>query len=218
MKLSSLPHQDRPREKLLAAGTGCLTDMELMAVMLGTGSRKNGVLTLAGKILSLCDKKGGRLSVQDLKKVSGMGTAKTAALLAGLEFARRRIRPEGTRIKKPQDIYALAAHLADRRQEHFLCFSLNGAHEVINMRVIAIGLVDRAQVHPREVFADAIVDRASFIAVAHNHPAGGLKPSSADLAVTEQLKKAGDLLGIRLLDHVIFNSKGFFSLMEKGMM
>ena len=110
----------------------------------------------------------------------------------------------------------LIRHYADRKQEHFLCVSLNGAQEVITTRVVSVGLADRAQVHPREVFADPITDRASAIIVAHNHPSGSLEPSKEDQEITRQLKAAGETLGIRLLDHIIFNNKGCYSFLEQG--
>ena len=106
-------------------------------------------------------------------------------------------------------------HYADRRQEHFICVSVNGANEVIATRVVSVGLVNKTQVHPREVFADPITDRASSIIVAHNHPVGDLTPSKVDIEITKQLKSAGEILGIRVLDHIIFNEKGYCSLLEK---
>ena len=120
-----------------------------------------------------------------------MGPAKATLILAALEFARRRIRPEGLKISFPPDILPLIRHFADRKQEHFLCVSLNGANEVIQTRVVSVGLVNKTQVHPREVFADPITDRASAVIVAHNHPAGGTSPSQEDREVTQQLKSAG---------------------------
>ena len=107
-------------------------------------------------------------------------------------------------------------HYADRKQEHFLCATINGANEILNIRVVSIGLIDRSPVHPREVFADAVTDRASGIIVAHNHPAGKLEPSPGDTEVTHQLKAAGEYVGISLLDHIIFNRTGYFSFLEDG--
>jgi proteasome lid subunit RPN8/RPN11 len=104
----------------------------------------------------------------------------------------------------------------DRKQEHFLAVTINGANEVLNVRVISIGLIDRSPVHPREVFADAVAERASGIIVAHNHPAGGLEPSPADIEATKQLKGAGQIVGIELFDHIIFNRVGYFSFLESG--
>jgi DNA repair protein RadC len=142
--------------------------------------------------------------------------AKAAAVVAALEFSRRRIRPEGVKISFPADVIPLISHYADRKQEHFLCISLNGANEVINSRVVSVGLVNKTQVHPREVFADPITDRASSIIVAHNHPSGELIPSKEDIQVTKQLQSSGEILGIRLADHIIFNKKGYYSFLEHG--
>ena len=140
----------------------------------------------------------------------------TDASTAAIEFARRRIKPEGAKIVTPADILLHVRHYADRKQEHFLCASINGANEILNIRVVSIGLIDRTHVHPREVFADALSDRASAIIVAHNHPSGGLEPSVADNKVTEQLKAAGQIIGITLLDHVIFDRTGYYSFLEAG--
>ncbi|MEI9479519.1 MAG: JAB domain-containing protein [Deltaproteobacteria bacterium] len=107
-------------------------------------------------------------------------------------------------------------HYADRKQEHFLCASINGANEILNIRVVSIGLIDRTPVHPRKVFADALSDRASAIIVAHNHPTGSLEPSATDVEVTGQIKSAGSVVGIALLDHIIFNRSEYFSFLESG--
>ena len=135
---------------------------------------------------------------------------------AAIEFARRRIKPEGVKIETPADVLPLIRHYADRKQEHFLCASINGANEILNIRVVSIGLIDRSPVHPREVFADALSDRASAIIVAHNHPSGGVEPSSSDINITVQLKAAGAIIGIELLDHIIFNRTKYFSFLEDG--
>ena len=106
----------------------------------------------------------------------------------------------------------------DRKQEHFLCISINGANEVMNVRVVTIGLVNKSNVHPREVFADVIADRASAVIIAHNHPSGELAPSKEDIQVTKRIKEAALLLGINFLDHIIFNSKGYYSFVENDEM
>ncbi len=124
--------------------------------------------------------------------------------------------PSATRITVPSDILPVVRHYADRKQEHFLCLSLNGAHEVQSVRVVSIGLVNRTIVHPREVFADPLTDRAAAVVVAHNHPSGRVDPSMEDRDVTRRLKQAGDTLGIRLLDHLVFSTKGYYSFLEHG--
>lgn len=215
-RIQDLPMGDRPREKLQRKGAQALSDVELLAVLLGSGNRHTDVMALSARLLKLLDRTGATPALDDLVAVPGVGRAKASLIVAGLEFARRRIRPHGLKITYPPDAYPLIRHLADRVQEHFLCISLNGANEVIAVRTVSVGLVNRALVHPREVFADPITDRASAVIVAHNHPSGNLSPSQDDLAITRQLKEAGLTLGIRLLDHIIFNHERHYSLLENG--
>lgn len=214
--ISTIPAHDRPREKLLRKGAAALSDRELLAVLLGKGTPGMDVMTLAGKLARVIDEKGLGVRAEDLTGFGGVGAAKATLILAAIEFARRRIKPEGAKIETPADLLPHVRHYADRRQEHFLCASINGANEILNIRVVSIGLVDRTPVHPREVFAEALSDRASAIIVAHNHPSGGLEPSTSDVEVTRQLKAAGAVMGISLLDHIIFNQRGYFSFLEAG--
>lgn len=214
--INDIPTHDRPREKLLRKGAAALSDQELLAVLLGKGTPGMDVMTLAGKLARVVDEKGLGLRVEDLTSFEGVGDAKATLILAAIEFARRRIKPEGAKIETPADLLPYVRHYADRRQEHFLCASINGANEILNVRVVSIGLVDRTPVHPREVFADAVADRASAIIVAHNHTSGGLEPSPHDIEVTTQLKAAGSVVGIALLDHIIFNRSDYYSFLEAG--
>lgn len=215
-KIHDIPESDRPREKLLRKGAAALSDQELIAVLLGKGTPGMDVMTLAGKLARVVDQKGLSVQAEDLCEFNGVGDAKAAALLAAIEFARRRIKPEGAKIQTPADLLPHVQHYADRKQEHFLCASINGANEILNIRVVSIGLIDRTPVHPREVFADALADRASAVIVAHNHPSGPLTPSSADIEATKQIKQAGQIVGIELLDHIIFNRQGYYSFLEEG--
>lgn len=214
--IQTLGKDDRPREKLRQKGPQCLSDRELLAILLGSGNRKCDVLSLAQRLLKILDQKGDFSTLDDLMGIPGIGMAKACVVVAAVEFARRRIRPHGMKIVNAPDVFPLIRHMADRRQEQFLCISLNGAHEVIHIRTVSVGLVNRALVHPREVFADPITDRASAVIVAHNHPSGNLSPSADDLTITHQLKAAGETLGITLLDHIIFDQARYFSLAEKG--
>ena len=215
-KISDIPKSDRPREKLQQKGAEALSDLELMAILLGSGIKGHDVMTVAERILKVLDAHSEKLNIDELKKIEGVGPAKATLIAAALEFVRRRIRPEGLKISFPADVLPLIANYADRKQEHFICISINGANEVITSRVVSVGLVNKTQVHPREVFADPITDRAAAIIVAHNHPSGSLLPSKEDIEVTKQLKTAGETLGIRLMDHVIFNHKEYYSFLEKG--
>lgn len=215
-RITDLPKHDRPREKLQAKGPGALSDTELVAILLGSGTKGHDVMAVAGRIVKLVDAHHGRPDFTDLERLDGVGPAKASLVAAALEFARRRIQPEGIKIRNPIDALPLIRHYGDRKQEHFLCISLNGASEVISTRVVSIGLVDKTHVHPREVFADPITDRASAVILAHNHPSGGLEPSEEDLEITRQLRDAGETLGIMVLDHIIFNHKGHNSLLESS--
>lgn len=214
--IHEIPEADRPREKLLRKGAAALSDQELLAVLLGKGTTKIDVMALARSVTTVADKKGLGLTVEDLVSLEGMGTTKAMLLVAAIEFARRRIKPEGAKIMTPADLLPHVRNYADRKQEHFLCASINGANELLNIRVVSIGLIDRSPVHPREVFADPLSDRASAVIVAHNHPGGGLEPSPSDIEITAQLKAAGAIVGIDLLDHIIFNRTGYFSFLETG--
>lgn len=214
--MNQIPKYDRPREKLVAKGPGALSDQELLAILLGKGTPQMDVMTLAAKIARVIDDKGLDVRVEDLTSFDGVGEAKATLILAAIEFARRRIKPEGVKITTPADVLPLIRHFSDRKQEHFLSITVNGANEVLNVRVVSIGLVDRTPVHPREVFADVVADRASGIIVAHNHPAGSLDPSPSDVETTRQLRQAGEIMGIQLLDHIIFNRSGYFSFLESG--
>jgi DNA repair protein RadC len=213
-RIQDLPAADRPREKLIQKGAQALSDLELLATLLGSGTHERNVMAVAADLLRLFDQRGTFLSMTDLCACPGIGTAKAALIVAAIEFTRRRIRPQGIKITFPTDVFPLVRHLGDRRQEHFICVSLNGANEVIAVRTVSVGLVNRALVHPREVYADPITDRAASIVVAHNHPSGSLTASQDDLAVTRQLKEAGATLG--MLDHLIFNATGYISMLESG--
>lgn len=213
-KLKNIPENERPREKLLSKGTANLADEELLAILLGKGTRKCDVLSLAKKMIPVIDEKGDKLSIDDLTEFDGIGTAKATIITAAFEFVRRRIKPEGLKIKFPADVLPLIRHYGDRKQEHFLSISINGANEVMNIRVVTIGLVNKSHVHPREVFAEVLSERASGIIIAHNHPVGSVSPSKEDVAITESIKEAGKILGINFLDHIIFNQTDYYSFAE----
>jgi DNA repair protein RadC len=215
-RISDMPLEERPREKIIDRGVASLSDPELLAVLIGSGIKNSGVEKITAAVLDLVDKQNGRVTPEKLISITGIGKAKAALILAALEFSRRRLCPDRIRIGFPKDVLPLITHYADRKQEHFLCLSLNGAHEVISVRVVSVGLVNRALVHPREVFADPLSDRAAAVVIAHNHPSGNLEPSAEDRTVTKKLQNAADILGINFLDHIIFSRLGYYSFLEKG--
>jgi len=215
-RIKDLPGFSRPREKLLERGPQALSDAELLAILLRTGVEGKSALDLAKTILEKAGPELPRWSVEDLRKLTGIGVAKACQIVAAFELARRFAQRERPRIREPEDALPYIQHIADKKQEYFLCLTLNGAGEVIETRVVTVGLLDSSQIHPREVFADAIADRAAGVILAHNHPSGLLEPTPADLHVTRQLVEAGRILGIEVLDHIIVTAHGFISLKEKG--
>jgi DNA repair protein RadC len=206
------------RERIIREGVAALPDRELLAALLGSGMRGKRVQSLADEVLALIDGLEGPPEASYLQHVSGMGQAKACAVSAALELGRRLYGFREKRIVSPRDLWPLVAHWADRTQERFICCALNGAHEVIAVRVVSVGLVNRTVVHPREVFADPIVDRACAVIVGHNHPSGRLEPSPEDIEITNRLKESGNLLGISLLDHLVFSSEGYYSFVEHGLL
>jgi DNA repair protein RadC len=215
-EVASLPAEDRPRERLIAHGAECLSDAELLSVLIGSGTRGSSVSRVAAEVLTLLDQRGAAAQIVDLAKIRGMGVIKAAQISAAMEFSRRRLCPGPRKINYPSDVVPVISHYADRNQEHFLCVSLNGAHEVMHLRVVSVGLLNRTIVHPREVFADPLKDRAAAVVVAHNHPSGNVEPSKEDRQITTRLKEAGETLGIQLLDHIIFSVRGYYSFLEQG--
>jgi DNA repair protein RadC len=157
------------------------------------------VRTIARQVAGLIREHKARLTIEHLQAVPGMGPAKAGQILSAFELARRHLLKATVKITAAQDVLPLVADIADKQQEYFLCISLNGANEVIEKRVVTIGLLNKSPVHPREVFADAIADRAAAVIFAHNHPSGEVQPSEADLRMHEQLTEAGKILGLRIL-------------------
>ncbi|GHV71424.1 DNA repair protein RadC [Spirochaetia bacterium] len=212
----SLPTADRPRERLISGGVQSLADRELLAILLNVGTRGKNVIALAQELLEYLDREKEIPSVEELCMLTGVGEGKACSIVAMLEFGRRKWGVTGVRVRHPSDTFALVRHYADRRQEQFICLSLNGAHELLAIRIVTIGLVNRTIVHPREVYADPLLDRACAVIVAHNHPSGNLVPSTEDNDITYRLKTAADLLGIHFLDHLIFSSTSYFSYRQQG--
>jgi DNA repair protein RadC len=214
--IKELPEHNRPREKLRERGAAALTDEELVAAILGMGIAGIDVRTMARQVAGLIREHRENLTLEHLISVPGMGLAKAGQVLSAFELARRHILKDSVRIQCAEDVLPLLADIRGKSQEHFVCITLNGANEVIEKRVVTIGLLDKSLVHPRDVFADVISDRAAAVILAHNHPSGDLQPSDEDLKTQERLVEAARILGIRVLDHVIVSKKGHFSFQEAG--
>ena len=216
--IKEIPEYDRPREKLRAKGAAALSNEELVQVILGRGVEGHDVRSMSKEIAGIIQKKKTGLTETDLTAIPGMGPAKAYQLLAAFELARRHLIKDTIKITKAEDVLPLLTDIASKQQEYFVCISLNGANEVIEKRVVTIGLLNHSQVHPREVFADVIADRAASVIFAHNHPSGELNPSDADLKIHEQLIQAAKILGIRVLDQMIVTRKGYCSFQELGLL
>ena len=213
IKMSDRRKDLRPREKLAARGAASLSDYELLMAIIGSGNKQADVTKIARDLQKLLQDKGRELTFDDLLSIGSLGPAKSTQIMAGFELWRRRFESsEQPVIDSPDKAADQLSDIRDKKQEYFVCLTLDGANRLISKRIITIGTLTSSLVHPREVFAEAISDRAASIIVAHNHPSGNLQSSDADRQVTERLKEAGTLLGINLVDHIIVTSKDFASI------
>ena len=215
--IKDLPEHSRPREKLREKGASALSDEELVAAILGMGTAGVDVRTISKQVAGLIREHKEALALDHLIDVPGIGLAKAAQILSAFELARRHLMKDVVKISCAKDVLPLLNDISGKQQEYFICISLNGANEVIEKRVVTIGLLDKSPVHPREVFADVIADRAAAVIFAHNHPSSDLQPSEADLRMHDQLTEAGKILGLRVLDHIIVSRKGYYSFQEAGL-
>ena len=202
--MSDRPKDLRPREKLQAKGAASLSDYELLMAIIGSGNAQADVTKIAREVQKLLSDKGSELTYEDLLSVKSLGPAKATQIMAGFELWRRQFEvPDRPIIDSPERAVEQFADIRDKKQEYLVCLTLDGANRLIAKRVITIGTLTSSLVHPREVFADAITDRAASIIVGHNHPSGNLEASQADILVTERLRESAELLGIGLLDHFV---------------
>lgn len=206
----------RPREKLAVRGAQGLSDLDLLQLLLGTGCRQVPLETLALRCRDVLDQWGPAPNPSALDGIPGLGPAKAAQLLAAFELVRRLGRPSRLRVTGPADLVPRLLHWTDRPQEVFLTVTLNGAQEALGIRPVTVGLLNRTLIHPREVFAPALEDRAASVVLAHTHPSGALEPSREDREATSRLAQAGKLLGIEVLDHLIVAPGGYYSFRENG--
>ncbi len=215
--MKETPIEDRPREKMERLGPAALTDEELLMLIIGSGNAKRPVNEIAEELLEKIDRNPS-IRTEEIMLIQGIGKAKASAIDAALELGRRRVRGKGRTISAPADIFNEIRHYASRQQEHLVVIMLNGAHEVMGNVVATVGLLNRTIVHPREVFSEPLKQRAAAIAIAHNHPSGNVLPSEDDKDVTQRLKKCGDILGIKILDHLVFSDDKYYSFLEHGLM
>lgn len=222
--MKTLPEELRPYERLEAFGAEALSDTELLAVLLKSGSRRKTAAEVAADVLCRCGGLSGLdgMSVPALSEVEGIGRAKAVTLLAAYELGLRICRNRRISRIRITDIGQLAerygAEMTLARQEKFKAVLLDRKWQILKDVTVSVGTVDQTLVHPREVFSEAIANRASAVVVMHNHPAGSGTPSRADEETTRRLIAAGRILGIELADHIIFGNGNYFSFFREGLM
>ena len=227
LTLKQWADEDRPREKLLLKGKQTLTDAELLAILLRTGTREETVVDVAKKLLNRVGNDLnmlGKLSVPDIHHlgIKGLGDTKIITLVAAMELGRRQQRAtprQLSRVTESKDAYELLAPLmSDQIREQFYLLLLNNANKVIAEQVLSEGGITGTVVDARLLFKQALLSNATSIVLAHNHPSGNLKPSQADIDLTRKIKDAGKLLEIKLLDHLIVADGGYYSFADEGML
>lgn len=220
--ISKIPKDERPREKLLKHGSSTLTNSELLAIILGVGSKKDSAITLSQKILHSNNK--GLLNIveanaETLKKFNGINDAKASKILAIAELSKRisREKVDKTKITSPQNISALLIEeMRYLKKEVFKVVLLDTKNNVIAISDVSIGCLDSTVVHPREVFIEAIKNSSAAIILVHNHPSGEVEPSNEDKNITNRIVECGKIIGIRVLDHIIIGDGDFLSFKEHG--
>ena len=225
LNILSWAEEDRPREKLQLKGKAVLSDAELIAILIGSGSQALSAVDLAKHILSHVNNDLNilaKLNFKDLTKFKGIGEAKAISIISALELGRRRkdtLTQSRPQIRSSQDAYQLMIpDLMDQPTEQFWVIMLNRSNKVISKRAICLGGVSGTVVDPKLIFKIAIEDLASGVILVHNHPSGNLKASQADIRLTEKIKQAGQLLEIPILDHLIFANDGYLSFADQSML
>ncbi|MFB6363677.1 DNA repair protein RadC [Paenibacillus elgii] len=224
MTLRDVPSEDRPRERMMLYGAQALSNAELLAILLRTGTYHESAVHVAQRLLL---QSGGLrmltdMSMEQLTEIKGIGEAKALQIQAGIELGRRLARStmsETVTIRSPQDVAALLMEdLRYLQKEHFVCLFLNTKNHVIGQETLSMGSLNASIVHPREVFRAAIKRSSASIVCAHNHPSGDPTPSPEDVEITKRLVQAGEIVGIDVLDHIVIGDKRYISLKELGFM
>ncbi|HET7579549.1 MAG TPA: DNA repair protein RadC [Bacillales bacterium] len=222
LMIRDVPEDERPRERVLKQGASVLSNQDLLAVVLRSGTKEESVLQLSQRLLHHFQ--GLRLlngaSVEELTSIKGIGPTKAVQILASLELGKRvsgMQAAERTAIHSPETGAELVMdEMRFLSQEHFVCLYLNTKNEVLHRQTVFIGSLNASIVHPREVFKEAFRRSAASVICFHNHPSGDPNPSREDIAITERLVECGKMLGIEVLDHIVIGDRKFISLKEKG--
>lgn len=219
--LHDLHPVERPREKLARSGPEALSDQELLALVLRTGYAGRGVMDLSASVLDAFPAGLSAAGYEPLRRVKGVGATRAAALVAAFELARRFSGLQDPRpvLDSPARVLqAVPEAVRSGRKEHLLAFYLNARSQLVHQETVSIGTLSASLVHPREVFSPAVSHSAAGIIVVHNHPSGDCSPSPDDRDTTRRLCRAGELLGIPLLDHIIVSGSSSFSFREHGLL
>lgn len=223
--IRSWAEEDRPREKLLGKGRQILSEAELIAILIGSGSRNETAVELSKRILASTGNnlnELGKFSVKDLMQFNGIGEAKAISIIAALELGRRRKETEAVKrdkINASKDVFDIMQPLLiDLPHEEFWLLLLNRANAVIKKELISRGGVAGTVVDTRIIFKEAVQNYASSIIICHNHPSGNLKPSEADKRITKNIKEAGRIMEVPLFDHLIITDSGYYSFADEGLL
>ena len=220
MKIKDFPAQNRPRERFLKLGPEALSDAELFAILLRTGTKGENVIDMSNRLIAEYGlEKLFECSLKELEKIKGIGPSKAMQILTIAEI-QKRVSQSLKPIKKiscAEDVFKLFhERLKDKKEEHFFVVMLNNQNRIIAEHEISKGILDASIIHPREVFKPAIKNSASKIILVHNHPSGNPEPSREDIDITERLASAGDELGIKVLDHVIVGKEGWWGWKDRN--
>ena len=220
MKIKDLPEQNRPRERFLEKGPEALSDAELFAILLRTGTIGENVIDMSNRLINEYGlDKLFNCSLKELQEINGIGPSKAMQILTIAEI-QKRISQSKKPVKKiscAEDVFKLFQdRLKDKNEEHFYVLMLNNQNNIIAEQEVSKGILDASIIHPREVFKPAIKNSASKIILVHNHPSGDPEPSGEDLDITEKLTEAGNQIGIKILDHVIIGKEKYYSNKEES--
>ncbi|MFC6331580.1 DNA repair protein RadC [Paenibacillus septentrionalis] len=220
--LRQLPHNQRPRERMMAYGADALSHAELLAILIRTGTKDQSAVQLSTNLLQQCGslRELVDMSVEELTAIKGIGQAKALQLLAGIELGKRVAKSMLGDVVTVRSPYDAAMYMMEElrylKKEHFVCLFLNTKNHIIGKETLSMGTLNASLVHPREVFRAAIKVSSASIICMHNHPSGDPSPSSEDIQITKRLAEAGSLLGIEVLDHIVIGDGRFVSLKEQG--
>jgi len=218
LQIRDLPEEEKPREKLRRHGPTALRNYELMAVVLGRGSRKEGILELSRRIISQYGNQAlfSKGDVEKIEKVLGLSPVQACQLVASFELGKRLFgKQTEVFLRSPQEVFEYAKDLIRLKKEYLRGLYVDTRNKLVRDEVIAIGTLNASLAHPREVFHPAIESHAAAIILVHNHPSGDPSPSKDDIELTKQIYKASKILDIEILDHVIIGNEKYFSLKER---